>query len=74
MNATGCTAEQIYASYAAADVLSYDTLGLGDPNYVNDILQYIGNEPITVTEIDSAGFDGITTTYTIDRAKVYFQK
>ncbi len=74
MNATGLTAEQVYAGYDAEYVMSFDTLGLGDPNYVNDILQYIGNEPITVTEIDSEGINGETTTYTIDRVKTYGQK
>ena len=73
MNATGLTAAQIYAGYDAAYVMSFDTLGLCDSNYVNDILQYIGNEPITVTEIDSEGINGETTTYIVDRAKAYGQ-
>ena len=73
MNATGLTAAQIYAGYDAAYVMSFDTLGLGDPDYVNGVLQYIGNEPITVTEIDSEGINGETTTYIVDRAKAYGQ-
>ncbi len=74
MNATGLTAEQIYASGDAAFVLSYDTLGLGDPNYAGEVLQYIGNEPVTVTRFNASGEADSTTTYTIDRAKAYGQR
>ena len=73
IDATGLTAEEIYANYDSSYVLQYDSLCLGDPNYVNKALQYI-NGPITVTEIPADGSRGETTTYTIDRAKDYSQR
>lgn len=72
MDATGFTAEQIYAVGDATFVLSHATPGLGDPNYANEIFAYI-NGPITVTEITESGRKGEVTTYIVDRAKTYGQ-
>nr|MBP3258712.1 hypothetical protein [Bacilli bacterium] len=70
MDATGLTEEQIYANYDSSYVLSYDTMGLGDPNYANDVLQYV-NGDIVITEFGKNGGAVSTTTYTVDRVKTY---
>ena len=75
MDATGLTAEQIYATCDSAYVLSFDTQGLGDPNYAAEVLQYIApDDPIVITNIDANGVKGDSVTYTIDRAKTYGQR
>ena len=63
IDATGLTAEEIYANYDSSYVLQYDSLGLGDPNYANEVLQYIGDEPITITEISDEGEAGDVISY-----------
>ena len=73
MDATGLTAEQIYASCDSAYVLSFDTQGLGDPNYANEVLQYV-SDPIVVTDINANGVGTNDVIYTIDRAKTYGQR
>ena len=75
MDATGLTAEEIYAAGDAYFVLSYDTKGLGDPNYVTEVLSYIGpDEPIVITEIDEYGDRLPSNTYIIEEAKAYGQR
>ena len=68
MDATGLTAEQIYANCDAYLVLSYDTQGLGDPDYAAEVLSYIGSEdPIVITEIDEYGDRIFSDTYCVVR-------
>lgn len=68
MNATGLTAEEIYANYDSNYVLQYDTLGLGNPDFANGVLQYVGKGPIVISYFDENG--GVTheDTYFLDRA------
>ena len=68
MSVTGLTAEQIYANCDAAFVLSYDTQGLGDPDYAAEVLSYIGSEDhIVITEIDEYGDRIFSDTYCVVR-------
>lgn len=73
MNATGLTAEEIYKAGDAKFVMSYDTLGLGDPDYANEVLSYVDG-PITFANIDPNGNVGISSTYIIEEAKAYGQR
>jgi hypothetical protein len=71
MDATGLTADEIYANYDANYVYQNDTLGLGNPNYSNEVLEYV-NGDIIITSINPIdGKAGLSTTYSIERAKTY---
>ena len=67
VEATGLTEEEIYAHYGADFVYQYDTLGIGDANYANEVLQYVSGD-IVITEY-SGGWGEILseTTYTLVR-------
>ena len=68
MDATGLTADEIYANYDATYVYQYDTLGLGSSTYANEVLKYIGDENIMITMFNPKnGVTEYTTTYTIER-------
>lgn len=71
MDATGLTADEIYANYDANYVYQNDTLGLGNPNYSNEVLEYV-NGDIIITSINPIdGKAGLSTTYSIERVKTY---
>ena len=70
VDGSGLTKEEICANYDAEFVSQYDTLGLADVSYVNNVLRYVDGE-IVVEEF--GGYDVVisTTTYTIEREKTY---
>lgn len=67
IDATGMTAEEIYANYDVNYVYQYDALGLGNPNYVNEVFQYIGDDQIIITTFDSKGHLEFSNTYSVVR-------
>jgi len=67
IDATGMTAEEIYANYDVNYVYQYDALGLGNPNYVNEVFQYIGDDQIIITTFDSKGHVEFSNTYSVVR-------
>ncbi len=69
MDATGLSAEEIYANYDADFVMSYDTLGLANSEYVNDIVSLISAEDETYVMKDAGNGEYVQTTYNIERTK-----
>lgn len=70
MDANNLTADEIYAKYDANFVYQFDESGLVDHNNVNDVMQYIGNDEITITTFNSeTGEEEYVTTYSVERAK-----
>ncbi len=65
MDATGLTEEEIYANFNAKDVYQYDTLGLGNPDYADEVLSYV-NGDIVITTFGAGGIES-TATYIIER-------
>ena len=74
MDATGLTAEDIYANYDANFVMSYDTLGLANPEFVNEIVSLISPEDETYVMADNGNGEYVQATYTIERAKTLGSK
>ena len=72
IDATGLTAEEIYAKYDAAFVMSYDTLGLANPEFPNQVTSYI-SEPVTVKRQNDNG-EYVDVTYNIEKVKTYGSK
>ena len=70
VDGAGLTREEIYAGYDAEFVSQYDTLGLADVSYVNDVLRYVDGE-IVVTQYNEMGQVISTTTCVIGREKTY---
>ena len=70
VDGAGLTREEIYAGYDAEFVSQYDTLGLADVSYVNDVLRYVDGE-IVVTQYGEYGAVISTTTCAIEREKTY---
>ena len=67
IDATGLTEEEIYANYGADYVYQYDTVGIGDPDYANEVLQYVSGD-IVITEYNGEYLGILSeTTYTIVR-------
>ncbi len=68
MNETGMTAEQIYAGYDADFVMSFDELGLANPDFPNSVLQYISSDEEIYVMVHNENGKDYKVTYTIERS------